>query len=296
MSYDLFLKNRNGLLDRTSLAAWLEQRPNWKVKLPECFYGNEATGVYFGLNVRDGNGDEASDDEYPIAININYFRPSYFILEIEPEITALVRRFDLIVSDPQMRGMGEGEYRSEGLRAGWNHGNAFGYQAILRDERHRSAIHALPASALTEAWRWNFGRGVLQATYADAAFVPAVFFMLVDGKAVRAATWGDGIPLVVPQVEYLIVVRDALRPKGLFGFAKKEKDLVWVPFADARALLERHRRPGTDDFVLDWSEPPKDVVDFVRKLRVVSHDVKRLSPDKVLDEELVAQAISQPSE
>ena len=290
MSYDLFLKPRQGVLDREQFAAWLQGRANWKVQLPQCVYGNEATGVSFGIDLQDGGAGESPADAYPIAVNINYFRPSFFALEIEPEIAALVARFDLLALDPQMHGMGEGEYSGEGLRAGWSRGNAFACRVILRDPRHTGRVDAMPAAALREAWRWNFHRRQLQDTYADDAFVPKVLLVSLDGRPVRAATWGDGIPLVVPQVEYFIVVRDALKPRGLFGLGNKEKDFVWVPWGDARDLLERHRRAGVADFLLDWKRTPKDVVDFVQALRPAPVETKRLSPDKVLDEELVALA------
>jgi len=71
--------------------------------------------VYFYFNfaektaVDTGQSDDESLDEtldYPIAFNLNYYRPSFFVLEAEPEVTALVRQFGLVVMDPQMQGMG----------------------------------------------------------------------------------------------------------------------------------------------------------------------------------------------
>ena len=41
---------------------------------------------------------------------MNFFRPSFFALEAEPELTLVVKEFDFTVLDPQTDGMGKGEY------------------------------------------------------------------------------------------------------------------------------------------------------------------------------------------
>src|SRR5580658_8884848 len=93
MSYDLLFKPRNGLLDQGDLVRYFSHRHNYKVDGAQAIYGNEDTGVYFQFDLQTAS--EASDTEdYPVAFNINYFRPSYFILEAEMEVSAFVRTFD----------------------------------------------------------------------------------------------------------------------------------------------------------------------------------------------------------
>ena len=85
------------------------------------------TGIYFHFFFQTQETTEDDGDEpreyFPVAFNVNYFRPSYFILEAESEIMAFVKHFDLLVSDPQCEGMGQGEYDAAKLVRGWNFGN-----------------------------------------------------------------------------------------------------------------------------------------------------------------------------
>ncbi len=136
MSYDLYFKPRQGSFTEEGFNLYFRDRPNYKCEGSQAWYGNEDTGIYFVFEFQTAREPEEGDDEvleyFPVALNINYLRPSYFIVEAEPEVTAFVKHFDLLVSDPQMEGMGVGEYSSEKLLTGWNCGNEFGYTAILK--------------------------------------------------------------------------------------------------------------------------------------------------------------------
>lgn len=46
MSYDLFLKPRNGSLSSEQFASYFQSRPNYTVEGSQAWYQNEATGVY----------------------------------------------------------------------------------------------------------------------------------------------------------------------------------------------------------------------------------------------------------
>jgi hypothetical protein len=119
MSYDLLFKPRKGLFNQVDLSGYFSRRQGYKINRSQAIYGNEDTGVYFQFDSQAVNEGPA-EDHSPVAFNINYFRPSYFILEAELEVSAFVREFELKISDPQIGGMGEGEYRSDLLVSGWN--------------------------------------------------------------------------------------------------------------------------------------------------------------------------------
>ena len=96
MSYDLFLKPRNGVIDRTALTQYFANRPGYKTEAGKARYINEETGVYFYFNFAekpavdiDQSDDEGPDEtlDYPVAFNLNYYQPSFFVLEAEPEVT-----------------------------------------------------------------------------------------------------------------------------------------------------------------------------------------------------------------
>lgn len=288
MSYDLFFRPRRGAIDAGQFEAYFSKRPNYTVNLPQAWYQNEETGVYFVFELAPASDGEELEQEYPATLNVNYFRPSFFILEAEPEVTAFVRHFDLTVSDPQLEGMGEGEYEPALLIRGWNHGNAFGYSAILKDPKTRSETKHLPSDVLKRSWSWNLQRRFLQGALGDSVFVPKIMYLVLDGEPITAATWPDGIPIAVPEVDYFIVPRKELAPRKFF---RAVEDHTFVSYATALPVLEKHRSRGRPDFVLSYESPPADVIEFVRGLPKVQPNVQGMAPDSVLDRELVQSTL-----
>ncbi|MFA9441674.1 hypothetical protein ACDA63_18755 [Uliginosibacterium sp. sgz301328] len=293
MSYDLYFKPRSGSFSEELFYAYFCERPNYKCEGSQAWYGNEDTGVYFVFELQAAQLPEEDDDEplehFPIALNINYLRPSYFIFEAEPEVTAFVKHFDLLVSDPQMEGMGDGEYNAEKLLSGWNCGNEFGYTSVLRDENNRSRISHLPAEQLHNAWRWNWTRTQVQARVGESKFVPRIMFMNLGGSTVTAAVWPDGIPVVVTRVDYLCVPRKELAPTKFF---RKKEDTTFVAWDEALPVLLKHGTQSRDGSIsLNYMTPPPDVVKFVQSLPVENRAVAGLSADRVLDREIYERSI-----
>src|ERR1700748_2239128 len=120
MSYDLFFQVRDqaSAPDAKAVAAYFESRKNYQVSEQQAIYQNDTTGVYFVFDVGEAEGVEMPNPA-PVSLNLNYFRPHIFGLEAEPEVRALVEHFNFLVSDPQVGGMGEGEYSAEGFLSGW---------------------------------------------------------------------------------------------------------------------------------------------------------------------------------
>jgi hypothetical protein len=286
VSYDLYFKPRTGALEQHKIAAYFSSRPNYKVDPRQVWYENKDTGVYFVFEMQSGKDTEGTE-AYPGALNINYFRPSYFIQEAEPEITAFVRTFDMVVADPQMHGMGTGEYVPELLRSGWNYGNEFGYAAMLGDPKNQKNVQSLPSATLLYAWSWNLDRQRLQNNLGESKFVPIVLFIFIDGEVKTSAIWPDGIPIAVPKVDYLIVPRKQLAPRRLF---QRVEDRTIVALRDALPILHKH---GTTDtggtLVLDYNVPTDEIAKYVTSLPSDEREIKRLSADQVLDRELVTR-------
>ena len=157
MSYDLYFKLRKPEpLPFGAFAAHFQPRRNYKVLPQQAICQNEDTGVYFSFDLGKLQNEERTD-LLPIKFNLNYMRPHVFALEAEPEVRMLVKRFDLLVIDPQIGGMGEGEYSTDGFLAGWNKGNDIGYRAVL-DTHMDEVMLTLPAPRIEECWRWNYAR------------------------------------------------------------------------------------------------------------------------------------------
>jgi hypothetical protein len=286
MSYDLFFRPRTGRISGDEFERYFTGRPNYKVDFPQAWYQNEETGVYFVFQITD-DVSEGNDERFDVSLNINYFRPSYFILEAEPEVSEFVQRFDLVVSDPQVGGMGDGEYKPELLLNGWSKGNEFGYSAIIKQHEDRAAITHLPSAVLMKVWRWNHGRLALQRQLGETKFVPQIMFLVVDGKPSTAATWPDGIPIAVPDVDYFIVPRKELAPTKFF---RRVEDHTVVPASSVREVFQRHSHAAGSSQVLNYVQPPRDVADFVRALPKTKFIVKGVAADGMLDSELVASA------
>jgi hypothetical protein len=294
MSYDLYFKPRTGAFDASRFTQYFKDRQRYKVEAGQAVYQNEDTGVYFLFELQSPEETSPKDrDEefsFPLALNLNFFRPSYFGLEAESEVALVVRELDLLVSDPQMQGMGEGSYNSELFLAGWNHGNQMAYAAILADPANRN-VSSLPAAALTGIWKWNYGRQALQTDVGNMKFVPRIRFGRVDGNLATIAVWADGIPVVVPPVDYLFVPRKELAPKKFF---KRTEDVTLVSWKVALPVLLRHSTKKYGEAIaLDYERPPKEVAAFIASLPADTRGLSVLAEDSVLDRELVEKYSSE---
>ena len=277
MSYDLFFQSRTGASDNDVLA-YFRERQFYTVEENRAYYGNDDTGVYFGLEV--GNRDCPG---FPIALNINYCRPSYFILEAAPAIKAFVEALNLAVSDPQ-GAMTSGQFDERAMTATWNKGNI----AATREIQNASAdqdTFDLPTETLKHAWHWNFNRARLQESVGESRFVPLIMFANIEGTTITSAVWPDAIPAVLPKVDHLCISRKDLAPRKLFS---KEPDVTFVAWSKAEPLLLKY---GTADqrgtLVLSYEVPPKEIASFIRKLPEEQRTTLRLFPDRVMDREIV---------
>lgn len=288
MSYDLYLKPRNGVVDQQKIVKYFSSRANYKVDPPQAWYMNEDTGVYFVFELQNDQEDDGTES-YPLALNINYFRPSNFIEEAEPEITAFVQAFDMVVLDPQNNGMGEGEYSPALLKTGWNEGNDFGYSAILREPENRQNLASLPKALLFKAWSWNVDRQRLQNELGESKFVPRIMFIRLDGEVKTAAVWPDGIPIAVPEVDFLIVPRKDLAPRKLF---RRAEDRTIVALNDALPILQKHAmKSALGVLILDYNTPTAEISKYVMSLPADKREIQGLVADQVLDRELVEKYV-----
>lgn len=286
MSYDLFFKPRAGTFKSERFAEYFGQRPPYRVEGPQAWYENEDTGVYFVFELQD-EAEHEEGEYFPVALNVNFFRPSPFGLEAEPEVKAFVDAFDMAVSDPQIHGMGDGEYSSELFLSGWNHGNEAGYAAILRDPAYRENLISLPTDDLIGAWSWNRARNDLQLELGESKFVPRVMFVLIDGQPATAAVWPDGIPIAVPRVDYFLVPRKELAPRR---FLRRIDDQALISQEHVMPIFRRFAATRTDGtLVLNYVNAPREIKAFVEGLTSNKREITGVAADKVLNRELVVK-------
>ena len=283
MSYDLSFLVRNGEATPTaeSFREHFRSRRGYTEQGGEFWYQNEDTGVYFSFDLHEGedvgedldaDGAASVDDGLRatcLTFNLNYFRPHVFGLESEREVSALVARFSLLVDDPQNEGMARGPYSSVGFLRGWDAGNLFGHRAILgqMDKGEPSIsnprLDALPKETLESIWRWNYGRPQLQHELGDDVFVPRIQLVRDEGAPRSFVVWGDAIAVAVPDVDLLVLVRDELAPRKLFG---RKRDMCLAKAAALRPLVGLGRRVESDTpyTVFAYDAPPAAIVEFFR--------------------------------
>lgn len=286
MSYDLFFRARGERSpSEKELRAYFDGHHRYQLEGDQAWYQNEDTGVYFLFEFgnQGGEGDEVSD-LLPISFNINYFRPHVFGLEAESELSRFIAQFELLVSDPQMSGMGDGEYAAEGFLSGWNAGNELGYSVYLREQKGQRILH-LPTETIEQVWRWNYGRETFYERLGQDLFVPKIMFAEHEGRLKLAAAWPDAIPVVLPEVDLLILGRDALAPRRLF---RKKPDYVVVNFDDIRKEISTFPRGdgAWPHLTLSYEVPPADLQALFRRQPSFSGKLSIASPDSVLNSEL----------
>ena len=287
MSYDLFLRPRKVAIGKKDFEAYFQDRRFYDAEAGHAAYSNEETKAYFSFEWVDARDDEEGE-LYPIAFNINYFRPSYFIMEAEIEVSALVRVFDLVVDDPQWKGMGKGEYDAEVLMSGWNAGNESAYDIFLETPEQRSHLRTLPSATVLQAWRWNFERDARQQSVGDTKFVPRIQFLEVEGQMTSAMVWPDGVPLVAAPVDrFILTGENLLRRRPDLTKARR-----LLPWAEAIQILAPFIKQAPGPVVtFDYDEMPSEVLDLLLRRSSEPVSCTIWPQDRVLDREIVERAL-----
>lgn len=295
MSYDLYFRNRSStdLLSRGDFERYFKQRKFFTMNDAEAFYSNEDTGVYFSFEFRNLDNDVEADEfdplMTPVWFNLNFVRPHPFGLEAEPEVSAFVAHFDLTVSDPQMSGMGDGEYSAQGFLDGWNAGNEFGYRAILSHHPDQDVL-SLPTTQIETYWQWNHQREARQDEIGDDVFVPKIWFVQSNSRIQTAVAWADGISVWIPKVDLILVPRMQLAPRRWFRHGND--DVVIFEWNELEPLFAQFRRIDGPpiSFELSYDSVPVQIEKTIRERSLPGSTPTGVPFDQVLNEELVFSA------
>lgn len=280
MSYDLFFSRRTG--DSPSAAdfeSYFSERPHYTVQNGQAWYQNADTGVYFSFD----RCDPAEDDDCWASFNLNFNRPHYFALEALPEIEAFVSAFDLVVEDPQIDGMGQGEFAGNLFVSGWSKGNRLGYAAAA--DRGTEAPQTLPTTTLEAIWRWNYGREALQQRLGDSIFVPKIVFLEANHAPTTATIWTDAIPVALPRTDVVAIYRDEIAPRRLF---RRRPDLAMVTWANLEQVLQGFplEEQPLPHYMLGFQTAPARILAFLGSQPALSENPDGIAPDRVLNREL----------
>jgi hypothetical protein len=182
---------------------YFSKRRHYAAKAHTVEYVNENTGVYFRITYLKAKSFVVMPVVKEALVEVSYVRPTCFALETEIETTALLARFPAKIHDPQIRGMGDGPYSSQGFLDGWSHANAFGVGKMLSSG---APIVTMPSQKLTESWLWNYSlpRNSISPT---GHFTPRIFYAQVAGNLVTTAVWGWSVNTLLPRVDYVLLTR-----------------------------------------------------------------------------------------
>jgi hypothetical protein len=193
MSFDLEFISRNGKPSPTmdALTKWAEEtQPNITIESSgengTLAYENDDTGVYFTLY----RSTEV------LHLNINYCRPTFFVLETAEVMSILVEEFSLLVNDPNEDTKTD-EYDANALINWWKEGNESGC-AVLRAMRHD--FHWMEEAKTTELWHYLRNRSRIVEEY-DEYFVPQIHVVLLEDRVMRGAQLTRPTYYVVPPVD-----------------------------------------------------------------------------------------------
>ncbi|MDB6028560.1 MAG: hypothetical protein JWM68_4783 [Verrucomicrobiales bacterium] len=286
MSYDLYFTSPP--ITSEQFGAYFSERSLYTIGNGQAWYANEDTGVYFSF---DHNDDRTADEEsvkHSVVFTMNLYRPHYFALEAESEVSNFVQRFGCSIHDPQRTGMEDAPYTAEGFILAWNHSNEFGYRAILHSDSASDVVHVFATNALEKIWHWNYFRQERDEIIAKDIFIPRIMFIQHNGLVCSSCVWPDGITTLIPEVDFLLIPRRDLAPKTFFSGTKE--DMCIIPFSEAVATIGQYQVEGYEfnAYELPSPETTRPIKEFVRQLK--PNDAvppAAIAMDQVLNRELV---------
>jgi len=286
MSYDLFFKPNSANLTEDQLTQYFADRQNYDVSDGQAFYENDDTGVYFSF---DFDLKDWAEDEYPIAFELNYFRPHFFGLEAAPEVAAFVNAFNLLIDDPQTDGMGRGPFSTEGFLRSWNAGNRFGYGILSHNKSLNPQVY--PTADLDHIWHWNLNRAARQKEVGSSLFVPKFVFVKGSEQAYATVVWPDACPICMPKADIVLIVRDELSSAPN---SNGSDEVIITEWADIERIVTQYPYDSAHGcFLLTYETAPDALVQFIRSMPLVPYELEmRVANDGVLNAELVAEIMS----
>lgn len=217
MSYDLyFYKEKVSSLTEEQVAGYLQRNITFHIDAGErqWSYENEETGVAFTLDWYEPKKDpeelkqfEAFDkfDYLHFSCNINFCRSRYYGLEIFPIIENFIHELGLFVLNPQDEDnpSSPNKYPYGWLLHHWTVLN----DGVSLEKFEEFKLNYFPPEKSEYAWEYLGKRKQLQENIGESHFVCGIFFFKNKRNNViyTATTWTEHIPIIVPQVDYLII-------------------------------------------------------------------------------------------
>lgn len=294
MSYDLYFTGER--ISKAEFIEYFQRREGYEIQNDEACYSNRDTGVYFSFGYAEEDTAEDPDRDtipYFASFNQNYYRPHFFALEAEPELTAFINNFGCSVDDPQ-GGIADGRYSPDGFINGWNHGNKSTYSVILRSAQAAAQIYPRPTAELEAIWRWNYSLDRIYDSLGMDIFVPRIMFAIVDGSLKSMCVWPDAIATLIPNTDIVYI------PRSEIGSNQQVQTQVNDNCIIDRSMLDGVLADFDPSFPLPARNPaveslPESIRDFIRNLHPFSGEIVGVSLDNVLNAEYIAEITTEGS-
>lgn len=283
MSYDLYLKPSNDNFSFEDFRGFFEKRRHYQINSQQAWYENEETGAYFSFMFQESEPEE--EEYYPIAFNLNFFRPSYFAREANIELKVLCDFFNVTVLDPQMYSIDSKEFDTDKFYSGWDYGNSCAYQAAMQQDID---IPTLASEQILKAWQWNYQKNELEEFINEDLFIPKILFLETKGQPITACVWPDAIPSILPKVDLLIIDRKELAPTSWF---KKNPSIAFGKWEDLAPLIEKYSdKTKSISNYLNYQAVPKEIAKHIKALSPASLDeLNIIGQTQVLDSDILIE-------
>lgn len=277
MSFDLYFCSPNGRhLDFDAVADWAKQRGPFVRNPDQLWYHNEDTGVYFSLDFEPDGPESPEDARVPkgvfdsgLSFNLNFNRPSFFGFEAMPYVEELAKRFNLEVINPQQWDEPKvaTEADSKSLISSWLDHNRRAILTLMEQESSFANPFYMAQEHSMYLWRFTMAKEKLKLICGEELYLPRLAPVhQKDSKIVgRAFTCTEGVPTIVPESEWVFVVRDA---RSVFKL-KKNTEVGVVSRETFNELLQRYVEPFEfSDIKVEAIRPEsiKNVGDLLRSL------------------------------
>jgi len=287
MSFDIFFCwPKNERVNFDDVKRWAEAIECFKQNGTQLWYANPDTGVYFSI---DFAGTPESPDDAPLipdgyfdsglSFNLNYNRPQYFALEAMPIVAHLATRFGLSLIDPQKDWDAPPVTRvadAEVLVSSWINHNERATHALMQDPDFSNPLH-MTAQDSVYLWRYTKAKPDLERACGEDMFVPRLVPIQRKGsRQVGAAfTYTQGIPMIVPESEWVILVRKNRR----FSLKKKAQEITVINARTFAELLAGCIRP------YDWPELNVQMItpESAQKAAEITSKIDRTLPRSEFD-------------
>ncbi|HWY53050.1 MAG TPA: hypothetical protein VNZ03_01215 [Terriglobales bacterium] len=262
MSFDLyFCWRKPERMNFEEVSAWAKGIEYFARKDAQLWYLNPKTGVYFSFDFAAEAPDSPEDGpdipngyfDSGLSFNLNYNRPSYFAFEAMPIVEKLATRFGLGVVNPQGEAEGPESVAAaniEGLTQSWVHHNQRAILVMIEQPNFSRPL-TMPAAASLYLWRYGKAKEDLERTCGEGVFVPSLVPVQRKGdmKAGRATVYTEGLPTIIPECEWVFIVR---RKKAFF---RSKKDVAAISGQTFREVLTGHIKS------FHWQDPNVQIID-----------------------------------